>query len=438
MNDYEKWLWKPKEKQDFLMELIQTHQKRLLEVKTPQADRWNEEFTRKIGPVIDPEVDVIDGNAVYDILRETGGADYALDLYRRYSDTLNGKQAGPAFADVADELGNMPELSPEIIGGILRRGHQMLIAGGSKTSKSFLSLELAISIATGQDWLNTYPCKQGRVLYVNGEIDRASCDRRIAAILENMKVDREDLRGKMSVLSLRGFEMTTGQLSERINRAGGFDLVIIDPVYTMGDVADENNAAEVRKFLREVGELSTETGAAVVCIHHHSKGQQGGKRAIDRASGSGVFGRWFDAVLDLSALHIPDGVAEQSRTPESIPMRLEFDLRDFKQPKPLSIWWHYPVHIPDHSGELDGLLVDGDPRGNLVQYQQGESEEARQEKRDSEMERAIGAIVADGREPTVKAVADELGVSDRAVRKWLEGSSKVLKNGRILERNTGK
>lgn len=431
MNDLDKFLWRDKPVQDYLLEVISAHSKRLLEMVTPRADAYQAEFARRIKPIV--SADVIDGKAVYDALIETGGTDYATDLYQRFHDLLTGAAALPPLLDVADELGAMPPLDPEMIGGILRRGHQMLIAGGSKTSKSFLCLELSVAVALGRDWLGTYPCSRGRVLYVNGEIDRASCDRRIAAILERLGIDREDLRGQMAVLTLRGVEMSIGQLAERINRSGGFDLIVIDPVYTLGDVTDENNAAEVRRFLKEIGRLSSETGAAIVCIHHHSKGQQGGKRSIDRASGSGVFGRWFDSVVDLSALHIPDGVAEQSRTPESVPMRLEFDLRDFKQPKPLSIWWHYPVHIPDASGELDGLLVDGDPRGNLAQYQGGQTDEQRQAQRDADMARAISAILADGREPTVKAVADELGVSDRSVRGWLDKSTTIAKNGKVLE-----
>lgn len=431
MTDYEKTLWTAEGVQEYLRSVASEYSRQLRELNTPRGDALYREFQRRIVPVVD--TDIIDGRAVYEILLTTGGVDYAMDLYAKYKPFLNGNAGLPALLDIADELGSMPPLAPEMISGILRRGHNMLIAGGSKTSKSFLSLELAVSVATGNDWLGTYPCSPGRVLYCNGEIDRPSCDRRIAAILERMKINREDLRGKMSIVTLRGFEMTTAQLSEQVSRNGGYDMLIIDPIYTMGDVTDENNAAEVRRFLKEIGRLSTETGAAVVCIHHHSKGQQGNKRSLDRASGSGVFARWFDAIVDLSVLHAPEGVAEQSRTPESVPMRLEFDLRDFKQPKPLSIWWHYPIHIPDASGDLDGLLIDGDPRANLSQYQQGQTEEQRQAQHDTDMAMAINAITADGREPTIKAVGDELGVSDRAVRKWLEKSSAIVKDGKILK-----
>lgn len=433
MTQLELKLWMDEEIQEYLRQVISEHSRRLLEMKTPRADALQAEFARRIKPLLDK--DTIDGRAVYEILIDTGGADYANDLYGRYKTEIHdsGNSQLPPLRDVADELENLPPLDPEMIGGILRRGQRMLIAGGSKTSKSFLALELAVSVALGREWLNTYPCEQGRALYINGEIDRASFALRISAILDRMRIGPEELREKLTILNLRDVEITISQLFELISRNGGFDLVIIDPIYTLGDVNDENNAAEVRRFLKEIGRLSNETGAAVVCIHHHAKGQQGGKKAIDRASGSGVFGRWFDAVADLTTLHIPDGVGEQSRTPESVPMRLEYDVRNFKQPKPLSVWWHYPIHIPDTSGELAGLLVDGDPRGNLAQYQSGQSEEQRQAQRDADMSRAIAAITADGREPTVKAVADELGVSDRSVRGWLDKSSTIIRNGRILK-----
>ena len=40
----------------------------------------------------------------------------------------------------------------------------------------------------------------------------------------------------------------------------------------------------------------------MIYCHHHSKGAQGGKRSMDRASGSGVFARDPDAMLDMTEL----------------------------------------------------------------------------------------------------------------------------------------
>ncbi len=55
---------------------------------------------------------------------------------------------------------NLPELSPCLIDGVLRKGHKMLIAGPSKAGKSFLQIELCIAIAEGQKWL-TWQCATG-------------------------------------------------------------------------------------------------------------------------------------------------------------------------------------------------------------------------------------------------------------------------------------
>ena len=84
-------------------------------------------------------------------------------------------------------LAENPVLPEELIRGILRCGHKMLISGPSKAGKSFLLMELAIAITEGRKWLG-FPCKKGRVLYVNLEIDRASCIHRFANIYDALHI----------------------------------------------------------------------------------------------------------------------------------------------------------------------------------------------------------------------------------------------------------
>ncbi len=69
---------------------------------------------------------------------------------------------------------DLPALAPPLIENVLRQGHKMLIAGPSKAGKSFALIELCIAIAEGRKWFG-WNCSQGRVLYVNLELDRASC-----------------------------------------------------------------------------------------------------------------------------------------------------------------------------------------------------------------------------------------------------------------------
>ena len=92
---------------------------------------------------------------------------------------------------------NLPELSPCLIEGILRKGHKMLIAGPSKAGKSFLQIELCIAIAEGKKWLKWY-CAQGRVMYVNLELDRASCLHRFKDVYTSMESRRRTFRTLIS------------------------------------------------------------------------------------------------------------------------------------------------------------------------------------------------------------------------------------------------
>lgn len=79
----------------------------------------------------------------------------------------------------------------------------MLLAGPSKAGKSFGLIELVIALAEGRDWLG-FSCAQGRVLYVNLELDRASCLHRFRDVYDKLgwlprhlsNIDIWNLRGK--------------------------------------------------------------------------------------------------------------------------------------------------------------------------------------------------------------------------------------------------
>jgi RecA-family ATPase len=56
----------------------------------------------------------------------------------------------PPITSFAELLTNPPELPEEVIEGVVRQGHKMMISGASKSGKSFLLIELAIALAEGQ------------------------------------------------------------------------------------------------------------------------------------------------------------------------------------------------------------------------------------------------------------------------------------------------
>ncbi len=57
-----------------------------------------------------------------------------------------------------------------LIYGVVVKNTVNLIAAPPKSKKTFLALDMAISIATGRPWLEQYVVEQGKVLYINLEV----------------------------------------------------------------------------------------------------------------------------------------------------------------------------------------------------------------------------------------------------------------------------
>lgn len=213
-----------------------------------------------------------------------------------------------------DEIWNdMPDLAPCLIDGVLRQGHKMLLAGPSKAGKSFLQIQLCVAIAEGLPWLG-FPCAQGRVMYVNLELDRASCLHRFKDVYTAMGIEPKNV-GNIDIWNLRGKSMPMDRLAPKLIRRAqkkNYIAVIIDPIYKV-ITGDENSADQMANFCNQFDKVCTELGVATIYCHHHSKGAQGGKKAMDRASGSGVFARDPDALLDIIELPITDQIASQER-----------------------------------------------------------------------------------------------------------------------------
>lgn len=263
------------------------------------------------------------------------------------------------------ELPAPPVLPEPLIDGILRCGHKLLISGASKAGKSFLLMQLGICIATGRDWLG-FKCKKGKVFYINLEIDGDSATNRFFTECERMKLDPKDVKN-FELWNLRGHALPLDKLVPKLVRRikdKGYIAVIIDPIYKV-ITGDENNASDMGAFCNQFDKICDETGAASIYCHHHSKGAQGGKHAMDRASGSGVFARDPDAQLDLIQLELTDE-AKELYGEDVTAWRMESSLREFKNIKPVNMWFDWPLHIVDTTGTLDKMYAEGDPKANLT------------------------------------------------------------------------
>lgn len=235
---------------------------------------------------------------------------------------------------------SLPEVAPVLIDGVLRQGHKMIISAPSKAGKSFALMELAIAIAEGMNWLGSR-CTQGRVLYINMEIDDASCYHRFETIYnQGLKMNIGNNVDNITVWGLRGFSMPISNLAPVIIEQAKkmYKAIIIDPLYKVMD-GDENSNSDVGYMVSQFDRIARETGASVIYAHHFAKGVGGDRAAIDRGAGAGTFARDPDAILTMTPLDITDpGDATASA------WRMEYVLREFPNKEPVSFWWKYPLH----------------------------------------------------------------------------------------------
>ena len=394
---------------------------------------------------------------------------------------------------LADDWDDLPPLAVALISGVLRQGHKMLLAGPSKAGKSFALIELCIAIAEGKTWLGRFSCAQGRVLYINLELDRPSCLHRFKDVYTAMGLAPDNLRN-IDIWNLRGASVPMDKLAPKlIRRAGkkGYTAVILDPIYKV-ITGDENSADQMAKFCNQFDVVCRALDCAVIYCHHHSKGAQGGKRSMDRASGSGVFARDPDAMLDMTELTITDAIREQlhnkaacrvikamldkrghadaygpddalsksrmltiakeklgladlraidaevaaaqKKADSMTAWRIEGTLREFASFAPVNLWFDYPVHKPD-SGLLEDLQPDSDFRTlGAKGASRRWGDKAKQSKdRKAELDTAFEACMMDG-EVTVYSLGEYMDLKPRTVKNRLKEDGRFWIDGEKVGR----
>lgn len=387
---------------------------------------------------------------------------------------------------------NLPELAQCLIDGVLRKGHKMLIAGPSKAGKSFLQIELCIAIAEGRRWLG-WECAQGRVLYVNLELDRASCLHRFRDVYAALGWLPASL-GNIDIWNLRGRSVPMDRLAPKLIRRAArknYEAVIIDPIYKV-ITGDENSADQMAAFCNQFDKVCTELGCAVIYCHHHSKGSQGAKRSMDRASGSGVFARDPDALLDLIELETTEALMKQEENravcaacrkhldkclagweeglslddmQSSVQMldycrkrlsavqygdlsaecfsvaekirtmtawRIDGTLREFPKFRPVDVWFDYPVHRLDDVGSLQD--VQPETEKPVWQRKKKSPEEKKKGKEDS-LRTAFEANDLEGTgQVKLSDLSEHMGVSVNTVKKYVDESKEFRRENGTVSR----
>lgn len=239
----------------------------------------------------------------------------------------------PAIECAADLLADTTnEIPPQIVHGVLHQGLKAVLGGSSKARKTWILLDLALCVATGSPWWK-FPTTKGKVLYINFEIPRPFIAGRINSLCE--KKDISDL-GNLDVWNLRGkaagFDKLMPEIIAQIKDLR-YSLVIIDPIYKGLGGRDENSAGDISQLCNELERVAVETGAAVMYAAHFSKGNQAGKEAMDRISGSGVWTRDADTIITMT----------KHKEEQDHAYTVDLILRNLPEQEPFVVAWDWPL-----------------------------------------------------------------------------------------------
>ena len=227
-----------------------------------------------------------------------------------------------------------PTLPPVVIEGLLHQGCKMTLGGTSKAKKSWVLMELALSVAAGLPWWGL-GCRQAKVAYVNFELPRDFVwerERRVVAARPELapggrSIKFWNLRSKAGDIALLRPRLVKELSLHR------FGLIIIDPIYKLLGDRDENSNTDVTSLLNELERIADQTGAAIILSHHFAKGDPTGKSPMDRMSGAGAWARDPDAILILTPHE-----EEECFTVSSI-------IRHFPALPEFVVEWQYPLMV---------------------------------------------------------------------------------------------
>ena len=154
-----------------------------------------------------------------------------------------------------------------MIYGVLENKVIAELWGPAGAYKSFTAFDMAVAIASGQDWHKHKVMRQGPVLYVPGEGGRRNIVRRLKVLSQERGLGPQQIRiSNMPVLLSKAEQYEF--LREEI---AGFDippvLIIIDTL-AKNFGGNENSAEDMGAFLDNLGKLSREFEATVLIIHH--------------------------------------------------------------------------------------------------------------------------------------------------------------------------
>lgn len=240
----------------------------------------------------------------------------------------------PTQIDIFQAFENSPEPLDYVWPGLLAGSVGALVAPGG-VGKSFWALAAAIAVACdvpGGDILGLAPPSSGRVVYLAAEDPEPVLHHRLHTIGKKLPAQvRKSVASRLSVVPVVGslFDIADPQsLDIIIELCSDARLLVIDTLSRVHRL-DENSNSDMARLVARLEYIAASTGAAVLYLHHVSKGSQwvgqtDSQAAVRGASALVDNARWVGSLSVMSESEASRYAAPGERSPVGDARRKRF------------------------------------------------------------------------------------------------------------------
>lgn len=190
------------------------------------------------------------------------------------------KQKPKLFFERFDEIKESLQYT-NLVENLIDAGAMSVLYGDSNTGKTFVAMDIAFHIATGQPWDNKRTT-QGPVVYVAAE-GGSSARNRIAALKQHYSTEKAPFYLVPCPVDLLRTDADTKPLIEMIaqiakEQARPISLIVIDTLSRALAGGNENDSKELGSFVRNIDLIRTTSNAHLMIVHHSGKDKAKGAR----------------------------------------------------------------------------------------------------------------------------------------------------------------
>jgi AAA domain-containing protein/DnaB helicase-like protein len=245
------------------------------------------------------------------------------------------------FVEAPKFIAHAPEEIDWLVEGLIEKGANGFVVAVPKGGKSWAAVDLALSLALGCDWLGFRIPDAARVALISREDNPSLTAWRIrhlfagkvsaapGLIETNLYVNSRAQSPELMLDNVEQMAEILAALKQVRPRFAIFD------VFNVLHCADENDAQEMRRVLRQLSIIQAEVGCGIGVVHHYNKTDQGSM--TQRLRGSSAIAGWAEWLVGISMAD------EESKT-----RRMEFELKAAQPPDPI----YYRIESSEGASKL--------------------------------------------------------------------------------------